>query len=105
MATVTREQEAPHQGHELRRHVGVIGLLFASVGSIIGSGWLFGALNASVEAGPAAIISWPAQGTSAGWAQTAAARTVMTSGRLATTCRQVSPESTEVHTAPLRAPT
>ncbi len=44
--------------HQLKRHVGVVGLLFASVGSIIGSGWLFGALNASVEAGPAAIISW-----------------------------------------------
>jgi amino acid transporter len=43
---------------QLKRHVGVVGLLFASVGSIIGSGWLFGALNASVEAGPAAIISW-----------------------------------------------
>ena len=43
---------------DLKRHVGVIGLLFSSVGSIIGSGWLFGALNASMEAGPAAIISW-----------------------------------------------
>ena len=43
---------------QLKRHVGVVGLLFASVGSIIGSGWLFGALNASQEAGPAAIISW-----------------------------------------------
>src|SRR5919107_3428841 len=43
---------------QLKRHVGVIGLLFSSVGSIIGSGWLFGALNASMEAGPAAIISW-----------------------------------------------
>jgi amino acid transporter len=43
---------------KLRRHVGVIGLLFASVGSIIGSGWLFGALNASIAAGPSAIISW-----------------------------------------------
>ncbi len=43
---------------QLKRHVGVLGLLFASVGSIIGSGWLFGALNASQEAGPAAIISW-----------------------------------------------
>ncbi|MEJ5943743.1 APC family permease [Pseudokineococcus basanitobsidens] len=42
----------------LRRQIGTIGLLFASVGSIIGSGWLFGALNASREAGPAAIISW-----------------------------------------------
>ena len=29
-----------------------------SVGSIIGSGWLFGALNAAGAAGPAAIISW-----------------------------------------------
>jgi amino acid transporter len=45
--------------HRLRRHVGRTGLLFASVGSIIGSGWLFGALNAARQAGPAAIISWP----------------------------------------------
>ena len=44
---------------QLKRHVGVIGLLFASVGSIIGSGWLFGALNASQAAGPAAIICVP----------------------------------------------
>jgi amino acid transporter len=42
----------------LRREVGVIGLLFTSVGSIIGSGWLFGALNASKIAGPAALLSW-----------------------------------------------
>lgn len=42
----------------LRRDIGTVGLLFAGVGSIIGSGWLFGALNASREAGPAAIISW-----------------------------------------------
>src|SRR3954464_9024442 len=46
------------QKPELKRHVGVTGLLFASVGSIIGSGWLFGALNASMAAGPAAVISW-----------------------------------------------
>ena len=44
--------------HELRRHVGSIGLLFASIGSIIGSGWLFGAMNAAQTAGPAAVISW-----------------------------------------------
>ena len=31
----------------LRRDLGRVGLLFASVGSIIGSGWLFGALNAA----------------------------------------------------------
>lgn len=42
----------------LKRHVGIVGLLFASVGSIIGSGWLFGALDASTQAGPAAVISW-----------------------------------------------
>jgi amino acid transporter len=43
---------------KLRRNVGLVGLLFASVGSIIGSGWLFGALSASKIAGPAAVISW-----------------------------------------------
>ena len=42
----------------LHRHVGRTGLLFAGVGSIIGSGWLFGALEASQLAGPAAILSW-----------------------------------------------
>src|SRR5438094_7339842 len=43
---------------KLHREVGFVGLLFASVGSIIGSGWLFGALGASSVAGPAALISW-----------------------------------------------
>lgn len=42
----------------LNRHIGPVGLLFAGVGSIIGSGWLFGAFNASAIAGPAAIFSW-----------------------------------------------
>ncbi|MEU1627625.1 APC family permease [Streptomyces sp. NPDC020096] len=42
----------------LRRDVGMIGLLWASVGSIIGSGWLYGAQKAVVVAGPAAVISW-----------------------------------------------
>jgi amino acid transporter len=42
----------------LKRHLGRTGLLFAGVGSIIGSGWLFGSLEASQLAGPAAIISW-----------------------------------------------
>ncbi|YAL82251.1 APC family permease [Dermacoccaceae bacterium W4C1] len=32
--------------------------MFASVGSIIGSGWLFGAMNAAQQAGPAAVLSW-----------------------------------------------
>jgi amino acid transporter len=42
----------------LKRHIGTIGLLFTAVGSIIGSGWLFGALNAAEQAGPASILSW-----------------------------------------------
>ena len=42
----------------LRRDIGGLGLLFASLGSIIGAGWLFGALYASSLAGPAAVISW-----------------------------------------------
>jgi len=57
MATDTKVADSGHS-QDLRRHVGLVGLLFASVGSIIGSGWLFGALNASTQAGPAAIISW-----------------------------------------------
>jgi amino acid transporter len=42
----------------LRRDMGIIGLLFAAIGSIIGSGWLFGALRAAEIAGPASIIAW-----------------------------------------------
>lgn len=42
----------------LRRDIGILGLLFAAVGSIIGSGWLFGALYAAEIAGPASVISW-----------------------------------------------
>ncbi|MFE1832952.1 APC family permease [Streptomyces sviceus] len=45
-------------GGGLRRDVGLIGLMWASVGSIIGSGWLYGAQEAVVVAGPAAVLSW-----------------------------------------------
>ncbi|MGF1426883.1 APC family permease [Kitasatospora sp. LaBMicrA B282] len=44
--------------HALRREVGLVGLLWASVGAIIGSGWLFGAEKAVKVAGPAALLSW-----------------------------------------------
>jgi amino acid transporter len=43
---------------QLKREIGVIGLLWASMGSIIGSGWLFGSQLALEAAGPAAIIAW-----------------------------------------------
>ncbi|HQT63268.1 MAG: amino acid permease [Acidocella sp. 20-57-95] len=42
----------------LRRDAGKFGLLFASLGGMIGSGWLFSALNAAKIAGPASILSW-----------------------------------------------
>ncbi len=42
----------------LRRDVGLTALFMVSAGSVIGSGWLLGTLNASKVAGPAAIISW-----------------------------------------------
>src|SRR5204863_586516 len=48
----------PTSGSGLRREIGFIGLLWASGGSIIGSGWLFGAQGALATAGPAAVISW-----------------------------------------------
>jgi L-asparagine transporter-like permease len=32
--------------------------MFVSLGSIIGSGWLLGALGAAQTAGPASLISW-----------------------------------------------
>ncbi len=42
----------------LDRKLGFLGLLWASETSIIGSGWLFGALGAALLAGPAAILGW-----------------------------------------------
>ncbi len=45
-------------GGQLKRSVGFYGLMFLSLGSIIGSGWLLGALNAAQKAGPASILSW-----------------------------------------------
>src|SRR5258707_1003279 len=42
----------------LPRSIGFYGLMFVSLGSIIGSGWLLGALKAAQVAGPASILSW-----------------------------------------------
>ena len=47
-----------HTHGHLQRSVGFWGLMFVSLGSIIGSGWLLSALTASEVAGPAAILSW-----------------------------------------------
>src|ERR1700744_2662821 len=63
MAEVMEQQpaqapEAQLDGEGMDRNVGFLGLLWASEGSIIGSGWLFGALTAASIAGPSAIIAW-----------------------------------------------
>jgi amino acid transporter len=55
---VANAPTGPAAEPKLKREVGLVGLLFVSVGSIIGSGWLFGALTASQIAGPAVLISW-----------------------------------------------
>ena len=52
---MSKEPRTP--GH-LTRSVGFYGLMFVSLGSIIGSGWLLGALNAAKVAGPASVLSW-----------------------------------------------
>jgi len=57
MSTHNLEQSGSRAGH-LRRDVGFYGLMFVSLGSIIGSGWLLGALNAAEVAGPASVLSW-----------------------------------------------
>jgi amino acid transporter len=46
------------QPAQLKRTIGFWGLSFISLGSIIGSGWLLGALTAAATAGGASIITW-----------------------------------------------
>src|SRR4051794_41248413 len=58
MATIAGEERPVRRPVSLKREIGLIGLLWASTGSIIGSGWLFGAQKGLVTAGPAAVISW-----------------------------------------------
>src|SRR3954453_8808441 len=57
MATQTEARGGAGEGH-LKREVSRTGLLFVSLGSIIGSGWLLAALTVSTIAGPSSIISW-----------------------------------------------
>lgn len=45
-------------GSGFRREIGLLALTFISVGSIIGSSWLLGALTAASSAGGASIVSW-----------------------------------------------
>ncbi len=54
----TAQPATPAPDHQMKRAVGLRGLTLISLGSIIGSGWLLGALNASKVAGASSIISW-----------------------------------------------
>jgi len=42
----------------MRREIHLVALTMTGLGSIIGSGWLFGAWKAAKVAGPAAIVAW-----------------------------------------------
>src|SRR3954464_10873025 len=52
------EKEAKQRNFALKREIGLIGLTWASMGSIIGSGWLFAPQEALQVAGPAVLFSW-----------------------------------------------
>jgi amino acid transporter len=56
MSTTTIDDAPPERA--IRRDVGPVALLFTGIGSIIGSGWLFGAWRAAGLAGPSAIWAW-----------------------------------------------
>ncbi|HEX3591249.1 MAG TPA: APC family permease [Pseudonocardiaceae bacterium] len=58
MATSTSPTLGSGTTPTLKRSVGFYGLTFISLGSIIGSGWLLGALTAAKTAGPASLLSW-----------------------------------------------
>lgn len=58
VATDTARASGTGRSRDLHRSIGFFGLLFISLGSIIGSGWLLGALDAAEAAGPASLISW-----------------------------------------------
>jgi amino acid transporter len=52
------ERQLALEAENLDRGVGFLGLLWSSEGSLIGSGWLFGALSTVTIAGPSALIGW-----------------------------------------------
>ncbi|AWB32732.1 APC family permease [Orrella marina] len=48
----------PATNASLKQQAGLFGLLFAGVGGMIGSGWLFGPLETATQAGPWSMASW-----------------------------------------------
>ncbi|MGA5199693.1 APC family permease, partial [Streptomyces exfoliatus] len=58
MSTTNTEGAEQGSHSNYRRSLGTIALTATGLGSIIGSGWLFGAERAAAIAGPAAIVAW-----------------------------------------------
>jgi amino acid transporter len=58
-AQVSVRGAVPYPDRGFRRDVGFGALLFVSLGSIIGSGWLKGAATAATSAGAASTLAWP----------------------------------------------
>ncbi len=58
MATSVPDTVPPGTENHLHRAIGLRGLTMISLGSIIGSGWLLGALTAAKVAGAASLVSW-----------------------------------------------
>ncbi|MGI8753907.1 MAG: APC family permease [Acidimicrobiales bacterium] len=60
MAEATLGSPVGESGRKLglSREVGLLGLTFASVGSVIGSGWLLSAQEGAGAAGPAVLVAW-----------------------------------------------
>jgi len=58
MGTLAPPAPAAAPAGQLHRSISFWGLMFVSLGSIIGSGWLLGALGAAQAAGPASLLSW-----------------------------------------------
>ena len=49
---------ARNVGGKLKKQASFTGLLFAGVGGMIGSGWLFGPLETATQAGPFSLYAW-----------------------------------------------
>ncbi|MGH3771341.1 MAG: APC family permease [Pseudonocardiaceae bacterium] len=62
MARTSVHQAASGAQPDFRRELGVLQLMFVSLGSMIGSGWLLGELTAARLAGGASIVSWAING-------------------------------------------
>jgi amino acid transporter len=58
IAAVSAQDLSMSSPQPIRRQVGTFALMLTGLGSIIGSGWLFGAWRAAGLAGPAAVWAW-----------------------------------------------